>query len=272
MIRVRDIIGWLDSYAPFRYAASWDHCGLQVGDPEARVERIMVALDATSGVLKEAETHRCRCLITHHPLIFRPLDSVRFDGYPGGIVARAILKRINVIAAHTNLDAARGGTNEQLAGLLSLDRVEPLEIESAWAGEVRYAGMGCVGTLPRPLRLASFAESVARLLGSSPVRAIGDPKKQIVRTALCTGSGAGLIGRAICAGADVYVTGDIKYHEARQAEEQDLCIVDVGHFASEKLIVAPLAEWLRTKAVSERAAVEILAAQSEKDPFRTVGA
>ena len=80
--RIAEVMTWLDAHAPFRYAANWDNCGLLVGDPQAEVARILVALDVTPAVLAEAEAARCECLVTHHPLLFQPLKSLRFDQAP----------------------------------------------------------------------------------------------------------------------------------------------------------------------------------------------
>ena len=147
MVLVRDILAWLDRFAPFRYAAPWDQCGLQVGNPEAPVDRLLVALDPTSRTLEEARKLACQCLVTHHPLLFQPLKALRSDLFPGNLVIAAVLGGIHVIAAHTNVDAARDGTNDILGGMLSVVRMEPLERDEAWIGEDRYGGMGRIGQL-----------------------------------------------------------------------------------------------------------------------------
>ena len=96
---------------------SWDNCGLQVGDPQSPVTRVLVALDPASSVLGEARGLGCQCVVTHHPLLLRPINSVRTDSWPGSIIRQALLSGISIIAAHTNLDAARQGTNAQLREL-----------------------------------------------------------------------------------------------------------------------------------------------------------
>lgn len=267
MVNVADILSWLDSYAPFRYGASWDNSGLQVGSPEAAADRLLVALEPSSKSLREAVERKCRCLVTHHPLLFHPLSVVRWDTYPGNLVSMAVKEEISLIAVHTNLDAAREGTNEQLSRILGLGSMEPLETEDEWKGEDRYAGMGCVGSLPQPMRLEDFASFAAGAVGCTCPRVVGNLDGMIRRVAVCSGSGGSLLDTVIGMNADLYVTGDVKYHEAMRAEEYGLALIDIGHFASERVVVGPLAEYLRSKAVRERVVLEVCTADAEVDPF-----
>ncbi len=267
MVRIENLLDWLDDYAPFRYAESWDRCGLLVGTPQAAVERVLVALDPTSTTLREAAAHGCQCLLTHHPLFLRPLENLRTDRVPGHLIATALLNGIHLIAAHTNLDAARQGTNDQLANLLGLEAVEALVSDVSWSAEARYGGMGRIGRLPRPVSFATLVADTRKALGGLPVRMVGDPDRSVQRVALCSGSGASLLEQVIAGGSEVYVTGDIKYHEAQRALEADLALLDIGHFASEQLVVEPVAEYLRGRAAAGGLALEVLVATQERDPF-----
>lgn len=263
-------MSWLDSWAPFRYAQSWDNSGLQLGSPDASADRLLVALDPSSDVVEEARTLGCGCLVTHHPLLMHPILTVRTDSWPGNIIAGALLAGITIIAAHTNLDSAYEGTNARLRDLIGLKETQPIEAEGKFSGDVRYLGMGLSGTLPRALPLHELAGRLSRDLGTS-VRIIGDAEKPVSRASICTGSGGGLIGQVLVAGSDVYITGDIKYHDAKLAEERGLAIVDIGHFASEKLVLEPLAAYLDSRARGEGAQMNIFVSRVEKDPFRIVG-
>jgi putative NIF3 family GTP cyclohydrolase 1 type 2 len=100
---------------------------------------------------------------------------------------------------------------------------------------------------------------------------VGDPDRPVRRVALCSGSGAGFMDQVVASSCDVYVTGDIKYHEAQRAVEEGLALVDVGHFASERIVVPPLASYLSACAARERAEVEVLTALRERDPFWFLG-
>ncbi|MHC1726738.1 MAG: Nif3-like dinuclear metal center hexameric protein [Syntrophobacteraceae bacterium] len=270
MVRVKDIIQWVDCWAPFRYAESWDNCGLQVGSPHSIVDRALIALDPGAVVLKEARELGCQCLLTHHPLLLRPIRNVHTDSWPGSIIAYALSAGINIIAAHTNLDAAVGGTNAQLKALLGLESVMPLDIASGFAGDEQYLGIGLAGSLPRAVRLESLAERLDKALGAVGVRMAGDPQRLVGRVAICTGSGASLLGKVLESGADVFVTGDMKYHDWRMAEETGLAVIDIGHYASERIVLQPFAAFLEKKAKSEKVALEVFISGSEKDPFRVI--
>jgi dinuclear metal center YbgI/SA1388 family protein len=267
MLSVSDILTWLDLYAPFRFAASWDNCGLQVGSPSAPVKRILVSLDPTSGTLSEAERLECQCLVTHHPLLFRPLNAVRADQFPGNLVISALLKDIHLIAAHTNLDVAQGGTNEKLGELLSLNSIQPLECDDSNQGADRYRGMGLVGFLTQRMTFKALLDKTTKVFGTLTVRAVGDAEKPVRRIALCSGSGSSLIERAIGVGSDVFITGDIKYHDAQRALEAGMALIDIGHFASERIVVGPLAAFIRAQAASHGESLEVFESMTEKDPF-----
>lgn len=267
MITVSELIQWIDAYAPFRLAAQWDHCGLQVGSPAAEVSRVLVALDVSSRTLDEAIRLECQCVVTHHPLIFRPMQAVREDQYPGALVARAIRSCVSLIAAHTNLDIAREGTNDKLCALMGLVSLSPLDPEGVREGDSGQLGLGRVGELPESLSLAALARELQRVLGDSKVRVVGSPERPIRRVAVCTGSGGSLLEVALASGVDAFVTGDLKYHEAQRAQEENLSLIDVGHFASEHLIVHPLTVYLaeRSKALDRK--LEVLESTEERDPF-----
>lgn len=267
MAHVSDLLDWIDSYAPFRLAAKWDQCGLQVGSPAAEVKRVLVALDVGSRTLDEGIRLECQCLVTHHPLIFRPIAAVREDVYPGALVAKAIRSGVSLIAAHTNLDIARGGTNDHLSALLGLQDAHPLDPDPMPGREELPMGLGRVGVLAAAQPLAALVRELERLLSGARARVVGDPERLVTRLALCTGSGGSLLDQAIAAGVDAYVTGDIRYHEAQRALEENIALVDVGHFASEHIIVHPLADYLRSRSKALGMDIAILESQEESDPF-----
>ena len=118
--------------------------------------------------------------------------------------------------------------------------------------------------------LESLAGKLNQVLGGTVVRITGDPQKRITRVAVCTGSGGSMIEKVLAAGAEVFITGDMKYHEARLAEENGLALIDIGHFASEKLVLEPFGNFLRSKAESEGEGLEVFISKSEKDPFKVI--
>lgn len=270
-VTVAHIIQWIDELAPFRFAESWDNCGLQVGDPRAEVSRVLVALDPSLHTVREAARRACQVLLTHHPLFSKAVATLPLDRPLGAVVAEAIRSNVHIVSAHTNLDAAAlHGTNDTLARAMGLAILGPLEGDPGTVQDARYAGLGLYGLLAAACSALDLAERLARLVGIQSVRLVGNPEQPVQRVALCTGSGMSLLGRAIQNDCHAFITGDVKYHDAQAALDQGIVVIDIGHFASEAFVVAPLAEALAAAARSRGAVLEVMASTVEKDPFVTV--
>ena len=262
--RVDDIIAGLETLAPGRLAEDWDNVGLQVGHPQWPAGRVLVALDPTPAVVEEAIRDGAHAIVTHHPLLFRPLRNLNLATVTGALIQRLIEKRVAVIAAHTNLDSVPGGINDVLVEMLSLKNISVLQ---PVADDAR-AGLGRVGQLPQPLAFETLVGEIKARLGLSHLRYAGQPEKHVRRVAVCSGSGGSLVNLFLDSPADVYVTGDVRYHDAREIEAHRRGVIDIGHFESERIIVRHLAqrltEWLTHKGLE--AAVQ--EATCEETPFR----
>lgn len=263
MVKLQDVMQAMERIAPRRLAEEWDNPGLLVGSPHDEVRKILVALDVREETVERAIEDGCDLIVAHHPLIFRGLKAVRTDDATGRKIARLIKADISVFAAHTNLDSAAGGVNDVLAEELELKGVVPLA-EGAADGE---PGLGRIGSLDAEFSLDDFAARVKAKLGLSSMRIVRAGAHRISRVALCGGSGAEFIGRAAAKGADVYVTGDVKYHDAERAIGLGIHILDAGHFATEQPIVARLAERLK-KELGD--GVEIVAETKSSDFFKFI--
>lgn len=362
-MRVQGIADAVDALAPRRFAEGWDNVGLLLGDPAAEVSRVLLALDVRDSTVALAVNGGYNVIVAHHPLIFKPLKSLRADTPLGRKLAALLAHGIAVIAAHTNLDTAPGGVNDVLADRLGLDpdTCAPLAakhdpwlklavfVPAEHAERVRRAlfdagagrlgkyseasfsvsgrgtfkpqvgaqpflgavgeratveeerlevilpavreravvrallaahpyempafdlcalrntspltdyGLGRVGRLPQPVSLATFVERVRESL-STPVRVAASRPLDAVRVrtvGLCGGSGAEFIDAAKFAGCDVYVTGDVRYHEAQHACELGLPVVDAGHFATEQPVVPVLANRLRELLDDDRLVLDV---------------
>jgi dinuclear metal center YbgI/SA1388 family protein len=364
---IRDVQEILGAWAPPAIAWENDNPGLQSGDPGARVRAILVALDVTESTVKEARRRKANLIVSHHPLIFRPLRSVTPATQTGRVLRELIASDIGLISAHTNLDFTSGGTSFALAAALGLTDVRFLEtpykvlrklvtfvpgdhadrvagaMADAGAGrignyeecsfrtpgtgtfrgneasnptvgkrgtlektpEVRlemilpewkldrvleamrrehpyeevaydvYAlenrsaeyGMGVVGTLPRPLRLSRFLDAVKRALGTGALRWTGEPGSRIKRVAVCGGSGGELLGSAVKAGADVFVTADLKYHTFHDARGA-IAIVDAGHYETEVPVVGAVAARLKSEFQRRRERIPVYPAVRSTNPVR----
>jgi len=366
--RVSEIIEIINSIAPFALAEEWDNVGLQVGDPSAPVSRIMVSLDPCNEAIDAAIAERCHLLLSHHPLIFRPLQTVNLADPSGVLIGKALRNSLSIVSLHTNYDIAMGGVNDLLAERLGVVSATPLAVTrtgtlvklavfvpkgyeervsqalfrfsgfignysecsfriegtgtftphegaSPFIGSVgsreyveetrievllreddvpqalsalsaahpyeepaidlypllnkgEQDGLGRIGELKEPLSLERFVSRIKKEFSVEGLRFVGDGDGTLKKVALCGGSGASLLREAHSRGADVLVTGDVKYHEAQEARILGLALVDLGHFASEIPMVEGLARQLEDQLRERGYITDILTCKAEKDPFR----
>ena len=252
----------LDELFPPSWAEDWDNAGFQVGDRSAEVSKIMVALDPTSAVIDEAADARAQLLITHHPLIFAPLSTVDVSRAVDRAVAQALRLGVAVIACHTNADVASPGVSDALAEALDITVEGPL-VPHAFLGASRDVGMGRVGELAASTQAVGVLELCRDRLGAHP-RLIGERRADVKRIAVCGGAGASLIPDAVRGGADIFITGDVKHHQALDARASGLQVIDAGHHATERPFVARLADRLRQLEPS----ADILVSETRTDPFK----
>ena len=256
-ITVEDIRRAVNDIAPFELAESWDNPGLLVGDPATEVKQVLTCLDVTETSARKAVELGCNVIVAHHPLIFKGIRNLS-AGEPATATLKVLLQHdIAVIAAHTNLDIAEGGVNDTLARLIGLD-MDTLQgfVPAGKMPDGRPAFMGRIGE-PRQsgLTLDGFVAQVAAALPAGQVRfvradslrrfdAAGGSATTVRRVALCSGSGAEFIPQAAAMGADTYVTGDVRYHDAQLAANLGLNLIDAGHFGTEFPIAHVLHEKL----------------------------
>jgi dinuclear metal center YbgI/SA1388 family protein len=275
---VAQIIEMMDRLVPPWLAEEWDNVGLQIGDPRRPVQRIWIALDPAVDVIEAACKNKVDLLITHHPLIFRPLKSIDF-GTPGGSIIRmAAHHHLAIFAAHTNFDIVSDGVNDILAqrlGIQHLEILQPVKVEAPTRKDVRFPangevtyGIGRMGVLAKPSSLKALVSTVKKMLKLNFVKVAGDLKMKVSRVALCSGSGSSLVPAFLASDAEVYISGDIHYHNARDAESVQRAIIDIGHFASEHLMVEALARLLAKLTKDAGIGAKIKACTIEKDPFR----
>ena len=367
-VNCQSVINILENMAPPQLAEEWDNVGLQVGDPAAEIERVLVTLDVNADVLQEAITKRVQMIVAHHPLIYRPLKNLRYDRPPGYLIKALVENKITVYCAHTNLDSAAAGVNEMLARKLGLKDIEVLNPDKSeklfkivvfvprghedkvreamsragagWIGnysdctfqtagtgtfralaganpfigkvgeleradefrletivpdkwlsrvikamiaahpyeEVAYdvyplankgaeLGLGRAGRLPQPVSFEEFCRQVKAALAVDNIKFGGSLADRVHKIAVCGGSGAGLMTKAAAAGAEVLVTGDLKYHDGQAALDIGLKFIDAGHYATERVIVDQVAEVIRQAAKETNMDIDVLISEVNTDPF-----
>jgi dinuclear metal center YbgI/SA1388 family protein len=260
---VGDLIEILETIAPAALAEDWDNSGLQVGARNWPVKKIWVALDPQPEVVFSACRENADLLVTHHPLIFRPLRRIDAATPVGRTVAAALSHRLAVVAVHTNLDIVPGGLNDLLAARIGLENVSSLD-----APAEQRPGLGRIGDLPFSVSLSDLVRQIKERMGLSTVRMAGDPALAVSRVAVCTGSGSSLMSTFFASDAQAFVSGDLRYHDARDSENAGRGLVDIGHFGSEHLMVGALAERLREAIGRQGLSVAVEECRTEKDPFR----
>lgn len=265
-ITVRDVVCVLEEHFPPSLASEWDAVGLTVGDLDAPVRRVLFALDPVDVVVDEASAWDADLLVTHHPLLLRPVHSVATTTSKGAIVHRLIRNGIALFSAHTNADHARNGVSDVLAARLGLQDCRALEPIDAADPMV---GTGRVGTLPEPVTLEQFAEHVATVLPATAhgVRVAGDPQRDVRTVAVCGGSGDAFLDAAASV-ADVYVTADLRHHRAQDHLAAGGCaLVDVAHWASESPWLEVAADVVRSSLASRGSSVEVRVSLTVTDPW-----
>lgn len=232
MNKVKEIYDFIDTIAPFDTALSFDNVGLLVGNCDADVSKVLLALDITKDVCKEAESLDAELIISHHPIIFKPLKSVSFNS----IVADLLNCKISAICAHTNLDVAPKGVNFQLASKIGLTELSVLAYEED-------KPLGLVGFLSQEMTSLEFAAFVKKNLNCNGIRYTLSDKK-INKVAVCSGSGGSFIKEAYKQSADALVTGEIKHSDILKANEFGITVIDTGHYKNENVIIEPLKNML----------------------------
>ncbi len=238
-MRVADILEILDSISPFELQESWDNSGLQIGSLDRNVSKIVVSLDIEWKLLDALEQNSL--LITHHPLIFKPLGSIDFAKYPSGFLERMIKKDISMISMHTNFDKTH--LNDY--------------VTSEILGFEKFEKEGFINIVEHKTTLEEMAARVKEAFKTDkPLRTVKG-SRPVSKIAIVTGAGGSLIGSV---DADLFLTGDVKYHEAMEAKSAGISVIDIEHYLSERYFARILARELKKKEI------EAIIATTE-DPF-----
>ena len=364
MITANNIISFLSSLAPEKYSLDWDNSGLQVGEPDQEIKKVLVCLDVTKEVLREARQKDCGLIVSHHPLIFEPLKKISARESKGQLIMEAIKNDVVIYAAHTNLDLAPGGLNDYLARRLNLSEVSTFirlkeeqyyklvvfvpishfeqvrkEILDQGAGHIgnyshasfsvkgqgsfkplagsdpyqgqkqeftevqeyrletivagselakikekllavhpyeevaldvyplennkQYLGPGRIGQLPKKMTAREFLSLLRKEISPNGLKYTGDLEQNVKTVALCTGSGGDYVGQATASGADLYLTGDVKYHQALEAQERGLILIDAGHYGTEQIVRELLADELS----QQFSQLEVITCKTHTNPW-----
>ncbi len=251
-LKAYDILDYLNEMAPFETAFEWDNVGFQVGNGKNEIKKVLISLDVSFEAIEEAVENNCDLIISHHPLIFKPLKTVTNETPVGEAVRRLIKNDISVISVHTNLDKAESGVAYCLAKALGLSEVYKLtqdEMSIIHCGEVES-----------DISLEEFAKQIGKNLDTKGIR-FSKSTEKVKKIAVGCGAGYGIPSCIIKEGVDTFVVGEAKYNDYLDSSFYGINIVDVGHFASENVVVPVL-----QKALSKKFAnTEFLISKSHTD-------
>lgn len=258
-MRIIDIVRVLETIAPLNLQESYDNAGLLTGSSDWECTGILCTLDATEAVILEAKNRGLNLVVTHHPVIFGGLKKINGRNYVEKTVIAAIKNDIAIYAIHTNLDNVIHGVNNRIADRIGLINrqillpktlhhtlVEGVKEPVSLVNDNQSIGSGLLGQLPEELDETGFLYMLKTSFDLTIIRHTPLLGKKLKKVAICGGSGSFLTGKAIAAGADVYVTADIKYHEFFDANNRIL-LADIGHWESEQYTTELLIEILQAK-------------------------
>lgn len=265
---LRDVIALMDTWYPPSTAEDWDRVGLITGDPDQPVHRIVLALDPVATTVGRAIDSGADLLITHHPLYLRGTSFLPVTDPKGALVTDLIRSGTALLNAHTNADIARGGVSEALADLVGLHDARPL-VPVGEDREGHEIGHGRIGDVD-PTTLDAFADHVARVLPAGPHGLFigGTPSSPVRRVAVSGGSGDSFLGASREAGADVYLTADLRHHPASEHLEGGApALLCASHWATESPWLPVLARRLRRAAESMGAPVDVEVSTMVTEPW-----
>lgn len=230
-MNVQEIYHALDAFAPFSLAMEWDNSGLLIGNDEDTVTGVLITLDADFTALKAAFAAGCNTIISHHPFFFESEKRITDDTPFGRKVRFAVQNGLNILSAHTNLDACPGGINDTLGQLLEL---------RATGGFCPTPNGGMLGRLGRHSfeNRTAFLTHAERILNTHARFCFVNDRFD--NLAWVSGSGASCMEQALQAGADTLITGDVKYSAYMEARELGINLIDLGHFETEQIILPVL--------------------------------
>ncbi len=366
-MKIKDIIGEIEKIAPRALAQSWDNTGLLVGDGNSAVKKVLLTIDITQEVVKEAKQAGCNFILSYHPVIWDGLKSITKDS----AVYELIRSGIGVYSMHTALDAASGGINDELAEIIGIKNPQPIgdfvensqkqnyklivfvpadaiekvadavfKAGAGWIGnyshcsfrtagegtflplkgarpaigrkgrlekvdEIRFEslvpaekvadclkamrnahpyempafdviklydfedkiGLGRIGLLEKPMQLSAILKKIRSATGAKVAGIVGNKNRKVKKAAVCAGSCSKLVMKVISEKCDLYVTGEIKHHQAIAAQEAGVTVICLSHTVSERFILKKIAKELQ-KSLKD---VKIIISKKDKDPFEWTG-
>lgn len=248
----------LDELLNINLAYDWDNVGLLVGELDSNITSITTALELCDDVIDDAIKKKSNMILVHHPLIFSPIKKVVDIDDKQKMIIKLIKNNISLYVAHTNFDIIEGGLNDYILNLLDVCDIRPL------TDDKDINTIGRIATLQTPMLLEDFALYIQEALDIKHPRIISKENKIIQNISIVTGAGFEYIQNAM-EKSDVFITGDMKYHDAQDSFQKGDCIIDAGHFDTEKFFTYAMKNFL-----TERLEIDVHTSNSLQNPFKFV--
>ena len=260
MVKLKELCDFFEELAPMALAEDYDNVGLLVEGETDEISKIIIALDADEQTVCEAEKAKAQLILTHHPIMFRPVN--RLTESEGGqrTIRRLLQKGIGLFAMHTNFDSAENGLCD-----VFLDAFGSFKSRQSFSGE-NY-GIGRIGQLEQPCTLKALLQrGKEAFCPSGNLSYVGEPSAIVETVAVCNGGGADMIFDAFELGAHVYISGDCKHHHARFAYENGIHLIQVNHYDAEVIFCELLKNCIQ-KNFGDR--VEAVVSAREESPWKS---
>ncbi len=257
-MKYRGFIEIMEEIAPTGAYKDIDNSGPQIYSGAEDVKRVLVCLEINKDVLAEAVSKEADMILTHHPLIFTPESYIDYDDFPGRYIHEAIRNKISVYSAHLSFDFAPKGNNTYLSVLLGLQDVDMGSLDMPWTG-----------MLPESMTMEQACRHVEKCLDLPEhyIRCVDGGKEQLRKTGLCTGAGGGYLHEAAETGCHLFITGDLKLHEAQYAKAAGISVIDAGHYGTEKIFTENIARQIKAKASGKGLDIDVIMAEANTNPY-----
>ncbi|MFL0251164.1 Nif3-like dinuclear metal center hexameric protein [Clostridium neuense] len=262
--KVKDLCYIIEEFAPKNLKEDYDNVGLMVGNTEAEVNSVLMALDCTLDVIDEAVLKKCNTIVTHHPLLFRRPNSITNETLQGTKILRLAENKINLYSAHTNFDSVQGGLNDIIVELLGFGRGKV--IAASYGND--NSGIGRLVELRTPITLENLCLNVKNKLGIKKLRYCGNDNTKIYKVAIINGSGQDFFESSKKLGVQCIITGDTSYHYVSDYNELGMCIIDAGHFGTEWPAVKVAASKLQSALDERKLNIDVYVSNSNVDPYK----
>lgn len=270
VLKVENIEEIMEKFAPSILKEDYDNVGLMVGDSDVVVTKILIALDCTLDVISEAVDNGCNFILTHHPLLFVKPKTITRDTLGGKKIIELIKNGINIYSSHTNLDSVCGGLNDIVTEILGFNNYKIIEPKENLDYGEGNTGIGRLVSLDEPIKLVELCENVKKILNTEYIRYVGDNNKLIKTIAIINGSGEDFFESSVKLRADCIITGDTRYHHVSDLKEENIALIDAGHFATEWIPFKIFAEKFKSELLKNGYDNEIIISKHTQDPYKVM--